>query len=72
MIRILSTVKKCILEKRSQSHFSVSSTVAAVFRGLTEKVLEGKAWASLGKTDGSELGKRVRAVNSSIMSSQSS
>lgn len=41
MIRIFSTVKKCILEKRSQSHPSVLSTVAAVFRGLGQR----KGWS---------------------------
>lgn len=47
---------------------------SSVQRLRTEKGLEGKAWASLGKTDGSELGqgKRIRAVNGSIMSSQTS
>lgn len=40
MIRIIFTVKKCILEKKSQSYFSVLNTVAAVFRGLEQR----KSW----------------------------
>lgn len=40
MIRIISTVKKCALENRSQSYLSVLNTVAAVFRGLGQR----KGW----------------------------
>jgi hypothetical protein len=36
MIRIIFTVKKCVLEKRSQSSVSVLSTMTALFRGLEQ------------------------------------
>lgn len=61
-------------EEKPESLQCIEHCGSSVQRLGTEKGLERKAWASLGKTDGSEFGqgKRVRTVNGSIMSSQSS